>query len=262
MIGTVSIGPMGGIILAAFADFLDWLWHVLSDPTAPEWLVAFGTILLAVAAVFQERIRTWIWHPSFEFEIEMGPPFCNKIPCDWRDNQFYAYYCMVRVWNRGKAPARGVTVFATSLEKLEKKDDIESGKPVREFLPMELKWAHVRDPLTGKRFIEKQIISRDLFAHFDIGCVEPYWVTDMIDVDRRIDRQPDEVVFKIDTFITPNTLSNLLPKGQYLLHVKASASNVRKPKEQVFLNSHIGQWEDDQEKMFNKDNLNIEIIDN
>ena len=43
-----------------------------------EWLVAIGTFLVAVTAVFQEHIRKLFFKPRLDIEISMTPPDCHK----------------------------------------------------------------------------------------------------------------------------------------------------------------------------------------
>jgi hypothetical protein len=253
MIGITYAGPMAKILL-------DSLWHHLSHPTAPVWIAAISTTILALVAfivAFRDELRSRFLRPELAFEIQKQPPYCYKIPnIPKNDRVISAYYFTARVRNDGKAPARGVTVFATSLKKLEKRGDTESWEPVKGFLPMELVWAHVRHPLTATRFIERQVIPQDLFAHFDVGCVEPTSETKHAEIRNLVGNEPNETVFKIDTVVTPNTLTNWLRKGTYRLCLVASATNA-KPVKQHFTITNSGVWTDSEEEMFS-DHLTIE----
>lgn len=226
-----------------------------------DWMAAIGPFVVGGFAVFIAIFRDWLrglyWHPTLEFEIGAGPPYSYKIPnIPKKNGPITAYYFTARVRNDGQTTARDVTVFAPSLEKRDENTGL--WMPVKGFLPMELVWAHVRDPLTGARFFNKQVIPQKLFTHFDIGCIEQTSETKHADIRNLVGNQEEETVFKIDTIVIPNTLTNWLREGEYRLCLVASATNA-KPVKRYFVIENRGVWSDDEEKMF-KDNLRIKMI--
>jgi len=44
--------------------------------TLAELLVAFGTLVVAAVAVFQETIRAWFYQPCFGVSVKTEPPDC------------------------------------------------------------------------------------------------------------------------------------------------------------------------------------------
>jgi hypothetical protein len=55
-----------------------------------EWFTAFGTLALAVVAIFQDTIRGWFFHPTLDAAIQTKPPDCgfgadNRAP-RWKYN--------------------------------------------------------------------------------------------------------------------------------------------------------------------------------
>lgn len=214
----------------------------------PYWLTAFGTILVASVAIFGGWFQRRIWRPKLKFEIDMRGPYCYKIPnIVKRGERIEAFYYSGRVINKGRQHARNVTVFAQSLEK--KDEEKGSWELVEEFLPMELWWAHLRDPLTQARFVAKQAIPRNSFAHFDIGHVEPPAITDPPEIRQLIDKREGEMVFWLDTIVDPKSYSNVLLHGDYRLCVIACADNAE-PQRQYFLIKNTGQWIGDEREMF------------
>jgi heme/copper-type cytochrome/quinol oxidase subunit 1 len=54
---------------------------------AAEWLTAIGTvvlatgtIVLAVVAIFQDTVRGWFYYPALEVSIQTQPPDCIAVP--------------------------------------------------------------------------------------------------------------------------------------------------------------------------------------
>src|SRR5204862_6970045 len=53
--------------------------EITRDPAFwPTWIGAVGSVLLAILAVFQDRIRGWLARPQLELEVQVAPPFCHK----------------------------------------------------------------------------------------------------------------------------------------------------------------------------------------
>ena len=110
--------------------------------TITDWLVATGTIVLAlvaIIAIFQDKIRSWITRPKLDVTIDVKPPDCLKIPMVRLSPEGEStvvagsYYFRFRVINRGNQKAESVEVFAAGLLKQQADDTF---KEVDSFLPM------------------------------------------------------------------------------------------------------------------------------
>jgi hypothetical protein len=60
--------------------------------TVADWLVAAGTLVVAVVAVFQETIRGWFYRPVFRVSTKTEPPDCVAVPFTRRDGTFLSIY--------------------------------------------------------------------------------------------------------------------------------------------------------------------------
>ena len=65
-----------------------------------DWFVAFGTILLGLIAIFQDRMRAYLRSPKLDCEIELNPPDCHRTIAQMRVGySFYTYYYRFKIWN-------------------------------------------------------------------------------------------------------------------------------------------------------------------
>ncbi len=87
--------------------------------TVSEWLVALGTLIIALVAIFQETIRSWFYHPSFHVSIKTEPPDCVAVPLTKPDGTVVADSVYLRCWveNVGNATAKNVEVYAKGLRR-------------------------------------------------------------------------------------------------------------------------------------------------
>ena len=63
-----------------------------------EWLTGIGTIALAVAAVFQDTVRGWFYHPALDASIRTQPPDCIAVPITTLDGRKIADAFYLRIW--------------------------------------------------------------------------------------------------------------------------------------------------------------------
>lgn len=83
-------------------------------------MVAVGTLVLAVVAVFQDRIRSYLSRPNFLVSVRTEPPDCTSVPLSLRQTgQRLGDAMYLRIWveNRGNTPARQVEVYAGELRR-------------------------------------------------------------------------------------------------------------------------------------------------
>jgi len=212
----------------------------------PQWLVALGTIGLAVVAVFQDKIRAWVTRPKLDLSIDVKPPDCLKIPIKryTPGSEPYvvadSYYFRFKVINQGNQKAESVEVFAARLLKQQADDTFQE---VNSFLPMNLRWANCRD-------VFFPAIAPGMYRHCDLAHI--------IDPKTRAQCQledkswpnvsPDKTILSLDTELKANTLSHLHAFGKYRLVVVLAAANA-KPVEKTLKSSLTGEWYDDEQTM-------------
>jgi hypothetical protein len=76
--------------------------------TVADWVVAVGTLVLAVVAVFQDSIRAWFYRPRFDVTVKTAPPDCVAVPFTNQAGTVVAHSVYLRVWveNVGNATGR------------------------------------------------------------------------------------------------------------------------------------------------------------
>ncbi len=112
-----------------------------------QWVIAIGTAILAILALFQEFIRSWIKTPRLEVTTGSLTPFCKKILLIDKNNpekKADGYALRIRVKNikpifHIKTRAESVEVFVLQL--LAKQTD-GSFQPIQGFEPCNLIWSN------------------------------------------------------------------------------------------------------------------------
>src|SRR2546426_4672985 len=112
--------------------------------TWADWFVAFGTLVLAVVALFGNAIRARFRRPALTVSIHSEPPDCVSVPM-YGPNGFLANSIYLRLWvvNQGRDAAQNVEVYARELQR--RKAD-GTWEQVTTFPPMNLRWSNVRPP--------------------------------------------------------------------------------------------------------------------
>lgn len=67
-------------------------WQAVAD-----WLVALGTVVLALVAVFQDSIRSWVYHPKLQVSIKTEPPDCVSVLFSDANGHFLANSIYLRL---------------------------------------------------------------------------------------------------------------------------------------------------------------------
>ena len=134
------------------------LWGTVAD-----WLVAAGTLVVAAVAVFQETVRGWFYHPTFEVSAKTEPPDCVAVPFTAPDGTLVANSVYLRLWvkNVGSTTARNVEVYAKELRRQRADGTWERVAP---FPPMNLRWANV-----GSIYFPS--IAPEMGKHCDLGHI-------------------------------------------------------------------------------------------
>lgn len=210
-------------------------------------LLAIGTFLLGIIAVFQDKIRNWLTRPGLKLEIQPYPPDCMRTifrptvtiydpstgqPSYEKSLEVPCYYLRLRITNTGNCEAMEVEVFAKDL----KQHDRGEFKEVTRFAPMNLLWSNVRKPFLP-------ILSPQIPKHCDLAHVaRPDHGKSM----HHVLPGPlgDQCVLALDLEVEPNSGGHLLGPGYYRLTLMLAAAN--SPPREYFLDIRItGDWYDD-----------------
>jgi hypothetical protein len=221
-----------------------------------NWLIAIGTIALAIIAIFQDKIRSWLMRPKLDVLIVVSPPDCHKttlasVTQDGRvTGKADCYYFRIRVKNSGNQRAELVEVFAAELLKQQADG---SFKKMESFLPMNLFWTHIKRPFFDA-------ISPGMEKHCDLGhVIEPAKRAMFGREDNpKLDIPADKTIFSFDLVVQPNTMSHLIPQGKYRLALQIAAANTEPIKKTLEI-TLTGNWYDDETRMFS-DGIGIRML--
>lgn len=215
------------------------------------WLVALGTIVLAIVAVFQETIRSWFYRPKFRVSAKTEPPDCVAVPFTDREGTFIADSFYLRIWveNVGNAAARNVEVFASRL-RLKRLD--EAWETVATFPSMNLKWAH----LGGIYFPS---IAPQMGKHCDVGHITDPSRRHLLREDApKLGLTDQQSSLAFDLMAAPNNRSHIVGPGEYELDIMITAEN-SVPTKRTIVISLRGTWDTDEIKMF-RDGVGLRVV--
>ena len=233
-------------------------------PTMTDWIIAAGTIVMAVVAViaiFQDKIRAWLLRPILKVSISVAPPDSHKTKYHFTTEQWItsgsspvysetgkieisretdAYYFRLRIENSGNHKAESVEVFATELSRRQA-DGLF--KVVDSFLPMNLAWSHVH-------WIFFPAISPDTYKHCDLAHIINPQMRSAIQLEDSTwpNISPEKTILSFDTIVKPYTKNFLVPPGTYRLVISVAAAN-SKPVNKTLEITLTGDWYDDEQKM-------------
>lgn len=216
-----------------------------------QWVGGIATVLAVLVALFKEQFLHWYNRPYLKVRILQHAPDCHQSTWRYSVQRVALTYVnarcyFLRMWieNTGKARAEQVQVYADRL--LHRRAD-GSFAPVTNFLPMNLVWSHPRPTPTGQEIFAEGI-SRGMGKHCDIGhIVEP---SSKKDLAEELPGVADDVpVLALEVEFRSNTLSHLVPPGEYQLHLKIAAANCP-PRTAIVHLVLKGQWFNDETEMF------------
>lgn len=206
-----------------------------------DWVVAFGTLVLALVAVFQDTVRGWFYRPTFQISTKTGPPDCVAGPVNLLDGSFVADSVYLRVWveNVGNATARNVEVYAKELRRRRADTNWER---VSAFPPMNLRWANL-----GTIYFPS--IAPEMGKHCDVGHVVDPARRHLLKEDApRLDLTNQQSSLAFDLMVAPNHRGHIVGPGEYQLDILVAAENVRPKKAKVVINLR-GPWYPDEATM-------------
>lgn len=222
-----------------------------------EWLVAVGTILLAIIAAFQDKIRTALHGPKLDCKIELKPPDCHRTEMRGNNVSFYSFYYLFEIWNKGKTSAKNVEVVISDVFKQEGNDF----KPIESFFPDNLKWSLISDirgvdpqgmPVTVPK-IYCDYISPKTFKLCNLGHIhDPNHRMDSPGEDNpSLSVQNGETIFCFDVNFRSNKLNYLVQPGTYMFAITVGCENA-KTITKKFIMEVTGKWFKDESKMLNE----------
>lgn len=216
-----------------------------------QWLVAFGTLVLAIVAVFQDRLRSWVASPKLRISVATASPYCQKIIVINNATGYEAdgYFLRICVENISSLMgAYQVEVFAAEL--LKKGID---GKyhPSERFDPMCLIWSHSFQPFAN--------LSPGMKRYCFIGrVINPRERAKVPNFDSK-NIPSGETCLSLATEIERNTKPHIILAGRYRLKCSIGGSNT-KSISSVFDLEISGKWYEEENKMFER-GFNIDLID-
>lgn len=210
-----------------------------------NWLVAFGTIGLAITAVFGSWIRSLIWKPSLRISIRGGRQDCHKTflsdPSTGKIKS-EVYYLNFWINNEGNFAARNIEIHAKELrrERLNKTWEIVSAFP-----PMNLKWAH-----TNKDSC--LLLLNGVGKQCNLGHIsDPSIRRELNEENPSLGLSTAQTSFCFDLIVSPNHNGHIIGPGIYHLDIVLAAENHKPIPKTVELNIS-GKWDINEEVMLNQ----------
>jgi hypothetical protein len=227
---------------------------------AAEWFTAIGTvvlaagtIVLAVVAIFQDTVRGWFYKPTLEVSIKTQPPDCLAMPFTRPDGTFISdsYYLRIWVQNSGNTTAKNVEVYARQL--LRRRADNITWDDVIEFPTMNLKWANIHTIYFPR-------IVPEMGRHCDLGHILDPAIRNHPDLREenprlRLTNQQPSLAF--DVIAAPNNKGHIIGPGEYQLKILVVAENGRHAKEKT-VSISLKNWYADEAKML-RDGVGVSI---
>jgi len=211
---------------------------------AAAWAGAFATLLAVLVALFKEELQRFWRKPKLEAVVRLTTPDCHKTEITVTNRQtgqvdrWPCYYLRIWIENRGNQRAEQVQVFVSKLWR--KRADGTFGEE-RQFLPMNLLWAHIERPFLAG-------LSPKMGQHCDVGrVIHPSKASAVGEKLPTV--AEDKAILALDLEVKPNTKTHLLAPGEYQLELRIAASNARPVSKKVEL-SVTGEWFDDETRMF------------
>lgn len=206
---------------------------------------ALVALLLGLAGIFglHEVVKNWRIKPNIKVGMKLEPPDCLKIAMtNTATGQFLydTYYLRFRVENTGNEKMEDTEVVALELYKRGTNGRFSK---VKTFLPMNLVWANVGEVTMPK-------IQPGLFKHCDLGHIiqnpNPHVNLNAFGLAGR-----SNVIFILETQVTPNTGSNYLLPGRYKIKLAFAANNFS-PRYYWYIFEIKDQWDSNEQRMFSR----------
>jgi hypothetical protein len=204
-----------------------------------------ATVAAVVVALLKKELRFWD-RPVLKIRITPRPPDCQRSAVFHKQGCIEAFFLRLWVENTGRRRADQVQVF---LARVLKNQGGDSFTEVRNFLPMNLKWAH-----TEKVFAEG--ISPKMGMHVTLGHLENPSQRKLLFPNDPI-RDSNRTVLDLELEAKTAQGWHLLEPGDYKLVLRAAAANAG-PTEKTISVSISGDWFETEDEMFTR---GIKVID-
>jgi len=222
------------------------------------WASAFGTLVLAFIAVFQDRIHAYIKRPILNCNIELKPPDCHKttmrrtqpfLPGEETSNVIYdisTYYIRFRILNSGASSAEKVEVIITDIFKKNKNDTFVR---INSFSSDNLVWSILDE--SNKRKMYWEYISPSTYKYCNLGHILDPKYRNICNGENNTNFIKDDTIFSFDVYFRSNILYYLVSPGTYRIKLKVGCTNAKTISKEYELNV-TGKWFEDELKMLNE----------
>ena len=213
--------------------------EVLSMSIDVNWISAIATLLAVAVALFNETFWRWIRKPTLTCSVTKEKTIINvgqpgKLL--WAGD---CYYLRLWIHNCGRSRAEKVQVL---LSEVTRENDHGVFRPVKDFLPMNLRWTH-SDFFRPEIFADG--ISPNMGKFCDLASIcDPANPTQLPLPGLR----PSEVTIDLWTEVFPNTLTHRLLPDIYRFTLKIAAANCQ-PTEKHIEITVKGPWYVDEDVM-------------
>ena len=215
---------------------------------ASSWVTAIATIIIAIVALFQEKIRALLQKPRLKVSFTLAPPDCHKIQVygmqELQSFKADSYYFRFRVRNTGNYKAESVEVFAKELSKMQADGTL---KKVDDFPFMNLRWTHSNKLIT-------EIISPKMERICDLGyIIDPALRKEFGETENepRLEVSANDTVFSFAFQVKKPGINHLISPGKYRVAIIVCAAN-SKPRQETFELNITGKWSADEKKMLSE----------
>lgn len=213
-----------------------------------QWFIAIGTAILAIVALFQHHIKSWLTTPSLLISTRSTSPYCKKllfIHPEKANVTAHGYALRIGVKNatprfRIKTRVEEAEVF---LSKIDRKAQDGMFHPVQGFEPANLIWSH--------SFIPFAAIAPGMERYCFVGRVlKPGERQEFPDFDNP--RLPkDKTCLRLDVSIARHTKEHIIPPGKYRLECLIGGANSKSIKKTFEINVS-GEWCNNEVEMYER----------
>lgn len=221
--------------------------------------IAVTTFILAVVTVFQDWLRSLIWHPNLEISATTGPPDCISVPAirltqqpnqQTQEERADAIFLRVFIANSGREAARAVEVYA---KELVREQAAGSWTLVKTFPPMNLRWTWFP---TGTHL---PFMNPGTGRHCDIAhIIDPSHRASFGEENPILHLTPQQVSLAFDVVAPPNNRAHIVQPGKYRLLIEVSAENATPARRLVEVTVR-GPWYSQEETMLS-DGVGIAVL--
>lgn len=220
-----------------------------------DWLIAFGTILLAIVAIFQDYIRAKIAYPKLKLSTSASSPCCQKIIVKNPYSETDGYFLRLCIKNESdKFRANQVEVFASELLV---KHNNGNYYPYQYFEPINLAWSHLPDPISG--FLPFADLSPEMERYCFIGRIVNPKNRSNFDRYHNENFPLDKTCLALAVQVERFNKYYIIPHGSYLLKCSIGGQNTRLMHKTIEMEIS-GDWYDEEMEMFGK-GFNLKILD-